>query len=65
VKLLAYRIFDPIKANKPSDLKPEIARQAYGLYEQQGHHEGHAVQNWLDAEKKIRKAKSDIIKKHL
>jgi len=65
VKLLAYKIFDPIKTNKPSDLKPEIARQAYELYEQQGHHEGHAVQNWLEAEKKIRKAKSDNIKKHL
>jgi len=48
-----------------SDLKPEITRQAYELYEKQGHHEGHAVQNWLEAEKKIRKAKSDNINKHI
>jgi H+-transporting ATPase len=59
LKLLAYRIFDPIKTSKPSDLKPEVARQAYELYEKQGHHNGYAVQNWLDAEKKIGNAQSD------
>ncbi len=58
LKLLAYRIFDPVKAPAPTDLTPQIARQAYALYEQQGHHEGHAVENWLQAEQKIRKDES-------
>ena len=42
VKLLAYRIFDPVKTRTPSDLTPQIARRAYELYEQRGRHEGHA-----------------------
>ena len=37
VKLLAYRIFDPIKdIVKPLDLTPQIAKRAYELYEQRG-----------------------------
>ena len=56
VKLLAYRIFDPVKAKqKPSDFTPQIAKRAYELYEQQGRREGHAVQDWLQAERNIRK----------
>jgi H+-transporting ATPase len=55
VKLLAYRIFDPVKTKKPSDLTPQIAKRAYDLYEQQGHREGHSVQNWLQAEQETRK----------
>jgi H+-transporting ATPase len=63
IKLLAYRIFDPIravpqaevKATIPSDLTTQIARQAYELYEQHGRHEGFAVQDWLQAEQKILK----------
>jgi H+-transporting ATPase len=67
VKLLAYRIFDPVKkagvkleskAKPPSDLTPQIARQAYELYVQQGRHEGHAVQDWLQAEQKIQEEES-------
>ena len=48
VKLLAYRIFDPIKpsllANQPLDLTPQIANRAYELYEKHGHQDGHADQ---------------------
>jgi H+-transporting ATPase len=59
VKLLAYRIFDPVKASllaiKPLDLTPQIATRAYELYEQRGRRDGRAVQDWLEAERKIRK----------
>jgi H+-transporting ATPase len=54
VKLLAYRILDPVKAVKPSDLTPQIAKRAYELYEQQGRHDGHAVQDWKQAEREVR-----------
>jgi hypothetical protein len=36
------------------DLAPQIAKQAYALYEEHGHHDGHAVEDWLQAERKIR-----------
>jgi hypothetical protein len=59
VKLLAYRVFDPtaapLLAKKPADLTPQIAKRAYELYEQRGRREGHAVQDWIQAERKIRK----------
>jgi H+-transporting ATPase len=69
IKLLAYRIFDPVKAEveakptvepKPeakakttSDLTPQIATRAYELYEQQGRRDGQSVQNWDKAEREI------------
>ena len=34
---------------------PQIARRAYELYEQRGHRDGHADQDWLEAEHDIRK----------
>ncbi len=55
LKLLAYRIFDPVKTKKPSDLKPLIAKRAYELYEQRGHKEGKSIQDWRQAEEEIRK----------
>ena len=62
VKLLAYRILDPVKAEPqskangegPSDLTPQIAKRAYELSEE-GRREGRAVQDWLQAEREIRK----------
>ncbi len=57
-KLLAYRLFDPAKARAQSDLTPQIAQAAYALYEQQGRREGHAVQDWLQAEQTVRKEDS-------
>ncbi|MGA9033652.1 MAG: plasma-membrane proton-efflux P-type ATPase, partial [Sulfuricaulis sp.] len=61
VKLLAYRVFDPTAApllvKNPVDLTPQIAKRAYELYEQQGRREGHADQDWLQAEHEIRKNK--------
>jgi H+-transporting ATPase len=58
LKLLAYRILDPAKAKTPSDLSPQISKQAYELYEQRGHREGHAEQDWLEAEQNVHKDKS-------
>ncbi|MGB9432999.1 MAG: plasma-membrane proton-efflux P-type ATPase [Candidatus Acidiferrum sp.] len=59
LKLLAYRIFDPTKApllaKKPLDLTPRIARRAYELYEQRVRGESRADQDWLEAEREIRK----------
>ncbi|MGD0908243.1 MAG: plasma-membrane proton-efflux P-type ATPase [Candidatus Acidiferrales bacterium] len=59
VKLLAYRIFDPVKASpvvkEPLDLTPQIAARAYELYEKRGEGESQADQDWLEAEREIRK----------
>jgi H+-transporting ATPase len=68
VKLLAYKIFDPVKAepkpdakaeSKPeaktlSDLTPQIAKRAYELYEERAGNDGTAVQDWKKAEQEIR-----------
>jgi H+-transporting ATPase len=60
VKLLAYRIFDPTKpplllGKKPVDLNPQIAKRAYELYQDRVHGQSHADQDWLEAEREIRK----------
>jgi PPK2 family polyphosphate:nucleotide phosphotransferase len=43
------------KPKTTPDLTPQIATRAYELYEQQGHRDGQAVQNWNKAEREIRK----------
>jgi H+-transporting ATPase len=62
VKLVAYRVFDPtaapLLAKKPVDVTPQISKRAYELYERQGRREGHAVQDWLQAERQIREEES-------
>jgi H+-transporting ATPase len=59
VKLLAYRILDPAKAREvattPLDLAPQIAARAYELYQQRVQGESQADQDWLEAEREIRK----------
>ena len=55
VKLLAYRILDPVKARAPSDVTAQIAKRAYELYEQRGRQDGGADQDWEQAEREIRK----------
>ena len=55
VKLLAYRIFDPIKARAAPDLTPQIAKRAFELYEQRGRQDGRATQDWDQAEREVRK----------
>ena len=49
---------DPAKAKTPPDLTPQIAKRAYELYERGGHRDGHAVQDWGEAEREIRKDES-------
>jgi H+-transporting ATPase len=62
VKLLAYRVFDPaaapLLAKKPVDVTPQIATRAHELYEQRGCQDGRDVQDWLQAEREIRKDES-------
>jgi H+-transporting ATPase len=59
VKLLAYRVLDPAKvpllAKKALDLTPLIATRAYELYQRRVHGESQADQDWLEAEREIRK----------
>jgi len=64
VKLLAYRILDPAKAEpKPevkvsADLTPQIAKRAYELYEERARANSPAVQDWKQAEREVRKGES-------
>jgi H+-transporting ATPase len=59
VKRLAYRVFDPtaapLLAKKPVEATAQIATRAYELYEQRGRQDGGAVQDWVQAEREIRK----------
>jgi H+-transporting ATPase len=59
VKLLAYRVFDPTKApllaKKPLDLTPQIATRAYELYPERLRGVSQADQDWIEAEREIRK----------
>lgn len=63
VKLLAYRVFDPtatpLLGQTAVDVTPQIARRAYELYEQHGHRDGHADQDWLEAERGIRQSEAE------
>jgi H+-transporting ATPase len=60
IKLLAYRIFDPVKAplfakTPPVDLSSQIAARAYELYQERVHGESQQDQDWLEAERETRK----------
>jgi hypothetical protein len=44
-----------VKAKTPSDLTPQIAKRAYELYEERGHQNGGAFQDWGQAEREVRK----------
>jgi H+-transporting ATPase len=59
IKLLAYRIFDPVKApllakNPPVDRSSQIAARAYELYQERVHGESQQDQDWLEAERETR-----------
>jgi hypothetical protein len=47
------------KAKAPVDLTPQIAKRAYELYKQHGYQDGHATQDWAQAEQEIRKDAAD------
>jgi hypothetical protein len=42
-------------AKKQVDLGPQIANRVYEIYEERGHHDGQADQDWLEAEIETRK----------
>jgi H+-transporting ATPase len=65
VKLIAYRIFDPAGAPllvrkisepllEPVNVTTLISQRAYELYMQRGRKDGHATEDWLQAEREIR-----------
>jgi hypothetical protein len=54
VAMIRWRVLNAV-AKKPVDVIPQIAKRAYELYEERGCREGHAVQDWLQAEQNIRK----------
>jgi H+-transporting ATPase len=58
IKLLAYRILDPaalpLLAKKQVDLGPQIASQAYELFQQRVRGESQQDQDWLEAEREVR-----------
>ena len=47
------------KDKTPVDLTPQIAKRAYELYKQHGYQDGHATQDWAQAEQEIRKDAAD------
>jgi H+-transporting ATPase len=53
------------KVSTPTDLAARIADRAYELYEQGGHREGAAVQNWLSAEAQIRGEAANVAPKRV
>ena len=56
LKLFAYRFLEPVKpeAKPPLDLTAQIAKRAYELYEQRGRQDGHANEDWEQAEREVR-----------
>jgi magnesium-transporting ATPase (P-type) len=54
VAMIKWRVPNAV-ANTPVDVTPQIAKRAYELYEQGGHRDGRAVQDWKQAEHEIRK----------
>lgn len=61
VAMIKWRVLNVV-AKKPVDVTPQIAKRAYELYEQQGRHDGHAVQDWDQAVREIRKEIVDPVK---
>jgi H+-transporting ATPase len=55
IKLLAYGIIDPPKADTPSDQTPRIKKLAYELYVQGGRKDGGALQDWKNAKRDVLK----------
>ncbi|MHB8972094.1 MAG: DUF2934 domain-containing protein [Pirellulaceae bacterium] len=51
--MIKWRVTNAV-AKTPVDATPQIAKRAYELYEQRGRHEGHAIQDWGQADHEIR-----------
>lgn len=61
-ELLKERDKTEAKARTGAELTQRIGKRAYALYEEQGHMEGHAAQNWEQAEREIRKGIPSTVK---
>ena len=57
VAMIKWRVLNAV-TKKPVDVTPKIAQRAYELYEQGGRQDGHAVQDWRQAEQEIGKDKA-------
>lgn len=57
---------EPVIINRPDTkrAKNELAKMAYAIYAKEGRPEGHAEQNWLEAEVKMPRAGSDDPDQH-
>lgn len=55
LKLLAYRLLDPVKPAPLPDLTSQIAARAYALYDHGGRRDGHDQQDWKQAEQEVKK----------
>jgi len=44
-----------------SDLQEQIRRRAYELYEQRGREDGHALEDWLQAESEVTQTKAKTV----
>jgi H+-transporting ATPase len=66
LKLLAYRILDPsalpLLAKKQTDLRPEISKEAYELFQQRARGESQQDQDWLEAERLIQSKHPELKK---
>jgi hypothetical protein len=49
-----------LPSRKPQDLKPQIATRAYALFEKRGRSDGHADQDWRDAEREVQKDQAGV-----
>jgi len=56
VAMIKWRVLNAAPG-KPTDVTPQIAKRAYELYAQGGRREGHAVQDWEQAQREILKEK--------
>jgi hypothetical protein len=54
VAMIKWRVLDVV-ARKPVNVTRQIAKRAYELYEQRGRQDGRASQDWLEAEREVRK----------
>jgi plasma-membrane proton-efflux P-type ATPase len=54
VAMIKWRVTN-VAAMKPVDITPQIVKRAYEIYAQDGRHDGHALKDWAQAEREIRK----------
>ena len=58
VKLLAYRILDPVRPATSPNLRQRSEKRAYELYVEGGRQDGNAERDWLEAESAIQREDS-------